>query len=363
MSRNIVKFIRDDVYGWMLDNVREESKSFFPTKKDFWIDPVARDDPAHSAIEAGLKDRFKTTKFSGWSEIDGLGLAVMKEGERVFACGVYKDGRRNIAVSAALDGVEQYTDMSFLQQMEFLSTLSAKAREAISPRIWDSSPILEADIANYFPGIVCFEFVNAPQEDTDYARLLKFLLSLELGAENAKSFQTELISVMFSMPTVGHDWLAPQLLSAVLSGRDSNFFGELYKLAEFFFPMSKISGLKERIGYTGSNLELLSICRNVLGWHVNHQLGSRLAVNYADVRFAEVMLGKTFLSSNGKEGERKFKEEAMEEITAVRHALIHQNYEDNSPPPDILVKATKSLLIFLESSFAKYNVELGDGKG
>ncbi|MFC5475764.1 hypothetical protein [Paraherbaspirillum soli] len=357
MSTNITRFMQEDIYDWFFKNISEDVKPSFLARKDFWVVPVSTSDPEYANIVDHLKARFTATKIESCREIEGLGIAVVREGDKTLVCGAYKDGQSKLVVSdVAIGGINPYS-LSFLQKMAFVSKLDARTSNPIDSQVWKNDPIFESDVETYLPEIICFEVETESSNSSDVL-ILKFLLSLELGSKNVKAFRDDLIAVMLSIPNAEHDWLAQQLLYAVLSRRDSNFYAELYKLVEFFFPLFKISKLKKSINFSGSHLKLLDICMTDLGWHVNHQLGSRLALNYASVEFAEVMLKKAFVISEDEE--KRFKEDAMEKITELRHSLIHQIFKQNDPAEADITRATRSLLVFLSSSFEKYNAELAN---
>jgi hypothetical protein len=356
MASSVKKFMRDDVYGWIASNIEPELKGDMPSKSDFWVVPLAPDHPQYQSEIDKLLPRFEATKLGHVRIFDGLAISVLKENDRLLVCGVYQDGQKKVLkASMPYEGLQEY-ELSFLQKIALLSRVDAKATRLLDPQVWRKIPIFEADIEEYFPHMICFEVGEEASKDPDDAHILKFILSLELGAANALAAKDDLVTVMLSMPESEHDWLVYQLLYATLSGRDSNFFVELYKLVEFFFPLSKVTKLKKSINFGGSYLALLNFCMNDLGWHVNHQLGSRLALNYADVSFAEIMLGKKFESS--KEQEKKFKEDAMEKITNLRHSLVYQIFKKNEPHDFQVEIATRSLISFLISSFQKYNEEI-----
>lgn len=350
--------MQKEIYNWILLNVGADEVAEFPEKKDFWVIPTDKKDPNYQNIVDALTKRFTETTITSCKHIDELGIVIIKESEKVIVCGVYKDGHTVINVSSLpVEGAHVF-EITFLQKIAILSKLGVKAAKLIDREIWINSPIFETDLIDFLPQIVCFEMDNALVDDSEASLILKFVLCLELSAKNVKIFQAQLIEVVLSIPVIDHEWLINQLLYAVLSGRNSNFYVELYKLVEFFFPLFSISKLKKNIGFAGTHLDLLKKCMSDLHWHVNHQRGSLLSLNYASVDFAEAILEKNVSSETSMDDIRKFKEQAMEKITNIRHSLIHQSYEQNEPADVDIYRATHSILIFLASAFKKYSLEL-----
>jgi len=354
MSVNISKFMRGDVYDWIFKNIDAEFLTSFPNKKDFWIIPVESDLPESKEIISDLLEVFGKTKIEKIRVVDGIGVAVLRQDERVVVCGGYLDGRRKISISNNLSESLKKTEISFLQKILVISKIGMTSSDVIKPSVWKNSPIFEDDIKYYFPSLISLELGEDSEKDSADSLILRFLMSVESGADNVKEFHQNLVEVMLSMPNEKHDWLVYQLLHSVLAGRNTGFYSELYRIVEFFFPLHKVEKLKGSIKYSGELLNLLDVCMNDLGWHVNHQMGSRMALNYANISFAEIMLDKSYDGSSEDE-QKKFKEAAMEKITDIRHSLIHQSFKQVDQKEEDLKRATKSLLSFLASSFSKYN--------
>jgi len=353
MSINVKKFINTNFYDWFVSNIDDSHLSSFSTREEFWITPVDKKDPSYKDVVDDLLKRFKDTTVGGQQIVEGLALVVIREGTQVYVCGVYLDGRRTPVLSDSLvEGLSE-ASLSFLQNMLINCKFGVKTKAKISPSIWRLMPIFQADLDEFTPKIVCLEVSESLKKDSDDILILKFLLSLDLPARNVIALRNEMIDVMLAIPLNGHEWLSRQFLWTAMAGRNSNFFIELYRIVEFFFPLSKISKLKDTIGFSGSNLQLLSACSSELGWNVNHALGSRLALNFATIDFAEIALAKTF-SEGQPDATRKFKEDAMEKITELRHALIHQSFKEYTTEDEILARYTRAMLVFLSTSFINY---------
>jgi hypothetical protein len=353
MASKIGKFMRKEVYSWVQKNISSEFATSFPKKEDFWVVPMDKEEPEYQTTVDKLIARFEDTEIQKHRSIEGIGIAVLREGNKVIVCGAYLDGSKVLSLATDVPPDLQICEISFLQKIAVLSKLDITAVRTIDTNIWRDGPIFEADVSIYFPQMICMQLDNDAAQDPPDATTLRFLMTLEACSNNVRKFREELIEVMLSIPIAEHDWLVYQLLYAALAGRDSNFYSELYKIVEFFFPLHKVELLKNSLKYPGETLSLLELCMADLGWHVNHQLGSRLALNYASVSFAEVMLDKTF-EGGASDEQRRFKEAAMEKITTLRHSLIHQSFRQANPSAADLQRATKALLIFLASSFTTY---------
>ncbi|WP_050465209.1 hypothetical protein [Herbaspirillum autotrophicum] len=353
MSLNVKKFITTDIYQWFTQNADSSQSNNLPGKAKFWVTPVDSKDPSYDEIVEQLMSRFSVTSVGIPRVIEGLALVVVREGSQVFVCGAYLDGKRSLVLADSLvEGVHE-AELSFLQKMAFVCKVGAKAKSLIAPAVWQKMPIFQADFEALLPKIACIEIDEEFTQDSEEVLILKLLLSVELPATNVIFFRNELISVMLAVPQKDHEWLLQQVLWTAMSGRNTNFFVELYRIVEFFFPLKKISKLKEKIGFQGTDLELLGACSSGLGWNVNHSLGSRLALNFATTDFAEIALDSAYSGEKDEEA-RKFKEDAMEKITELRHALVHQSFRESSTEDTLLNLFTHALLNFLFTSFSEY---------
>ena len=357
MSINVKKFIRNDIYDWVKNHVDSALLASFPSKENFWVTPIEDGQKESKEIVSDLLAIFGNTKIEKTRVVDGIGVAVLREGDKVLVCGGYLDGSRRISMSNLASRDLKKTEISFLQKMLIISKMEMTANDKIKPHIWANSPIFENDLEVYFPFIVCFECNEESKDEIADSLILRFLMSIENGCGNVKDFQDELVEVLLSIPNKDHDWLVRQLLHSVLAGRDNGFYSELYRMVEFFFPLFKVEKLKGNIKYHGRVLDLLDVCMTDLGWHVNHQMGSRLALNYASVSFAEIMLDRPYDGAND-EDLRKFKEAAMEKMTDLRHSLVHQKFKEIELKDEDVKRSTKAILSFLASSFLEYNKTL-----
>ena len=357
MSVNVGDFIRGEIFDWIYNHVDSEFVKSFPSKENFWVVPMASSEPDSKAVTKELLAAFKNTKLEKFRVIDGIGVAVVAQGERTIVCGGYLDGLRSVSISDISSDDFQKAELTFLQKMLVITKMGMTSASKIGPSVWKNNPIFEADVETHFPNLSAFELnadlIGEPADVT----ILRFLIAVESGCVNVREFHDELIEVMLSIPFQNHDWLTEQLLHSALAGRDSGFYFELYRLVEFFFPLYKVEKLKSNLKYEGATLNLLEICMTDLGWHVNHQLGSRMALNYSTISFAEIMLDKSFDGAS-EEQLKKFKEMAMEKLTELRHSLVHQNFKKIKLEPEDLRRATKSILSFLSSSFLQYGIGL-----
>ena len=362
MASLIAKFMRGDIYRWVQAQVSPLATSIFPKKNDFWITPIAKDELGYAEIVSKLVSTFERTEIRAKFEIDGVGiiLLVIKESDsdaiEILLCSISLDGSKRLALAKALSFGTSYTNLTFLQKMKVVTEFGAVGRGKISSHVWQDGTIFEADLEPHLPDIQCVKLNLDMRNEPPEALFVRLLLALDITSEYIQIYEEELIEVMLAIPKSDHAWLIEQLMHAILSGRDTNFFSELYKIVEFFFPLHKITKLKDSLGYGGTSLELLSLCQSDLGWHVNHQLGSRLALNYANVAFAEILLDKKY-DGKDPEAERKFKEGAMEKITILRHTIVHQNFKHAPIASVDLHRATRALLEFLQSSFQTYSLE------
>ena len=280
MANRITNFMRGEIYDWVRGNVSSEFYATFPNKKDFWVIPIDGGDPQAKEITSRLLGVFDKTRVKKIRVIEDIGFAVLSVEEKTYVCGVYMDCARTLTVPTLLSPELRQVELSFLQSMSVISKLGLSANRRIDPQVWSSSPIFEADILAYFPVIICFEIAEGSAGDPDDVAILRLLISIQSGSENVREFQDELVEVLLSMPNVDHDWLILQLFSSVMCGRESGFYSGLYRMVEFFFPLAKVGKLRDSLDYKGSTLKLLDLCMNQLGWHVNHSLGSRMALDY-----------------------------------------------------------------------------------
>ncbi|MFZ6679652.1 hypothetical protein [Undibacterium sp. Tian12W] len=352
----IKNFLENQVWKWVSQNIETQLVPRFPSKKNFKILPVDESDPNSKDIVNELCDQFSTTSLSSSREFDGLCISVLNVGDKKLICGMYRNGGRflkSLSNNENKDLLE--AELTFLQKILVLSFFDIGATESIDIKVWESVPIFEKDIERYMPEMLVYELAQEDAKEEDDFIILRFLLSLELVSSNAHAFQNEIFTVLQFLLATGHDWLTNQFLSAMLSSRNSSYFAEIYKLVEFFFPLQNVLRLKQSTSFSGSTMELLSFCRADLKWNQNHHMGARASVAYATPHFAEILLEKLFSETN--KDEIKFKEEAIERISVMRHSIVHQDFKDSAPSEDDLRRATHAMLIFLAESFNNYVIE------
>lgn len=363
MTKKVTAHMRKAIYPWVKEHIDPTESAIFPDAKKFWTIPFdEKTHPDYKNAITLLIDKFECTQIVTSRKIEGIGVVVLSvaanstdDYKRVFICGAYLNGQRVLNPSENIvDDIKLSSDLTFLQKFLAISELKITAKSIIPSNIWNQLPIFEDDIEPYLPSLVCFEATEDLLEEPPNALILRFLLSLDVVSPAISENREELVEVALAMPQADHEWLLNQLMYSVLSGRETSFFSELYKIVEFFFPLHKIGKLRTSLGYEGSTLKLLEICRTDLGWHVNHQHGSRLALNFPGISFAEITLSKQYEGRNADD-ERKFKEAAMEKITDFRHELIHQNFKPTEIVTADLTRLIKALLSFLKTSFVAYS--------
>lgn len=353
----VKNFIENQVRNWIYQGVDPELRASFPEKNGFSVHPVDKSDGAYKEIVDSLCSQFLNTSVSGRRVLDGLCIIVLRENDKALVCGLYQNGSRSLTAFQSESNTElKQIDLSFLQKILILSDLGVTATSVIDTSVWSKPPIFEKDLEAFMPKVLSFEMPDEFAKESTDSAILRFLFSLDLGSQNARELQPEIFAVLQALPLADHDWLNYQFLSALLSSKDSSFFAELYKLVEFFFPLQNVYKLKESTGFEGSALELLKRCKQDLRWSQNHNAGARSAVAYASIEFAKVMLDTPTLAAD--KDEHKFKEDAMEKISNLRHVIVHQDFEHNVPNEGILRLATKSILIFLSESFIEYSSSL-----
>lgn len=322
----------------------------------FWVIPIEESDPNYKELCSTSLSSFGKSSVVKWHSHESLIFILLNDDGNLKLCISNLDSS---ILMGPLPLVFKYFSSSvinFLQMVDLIAKFELPAKVKIPINLVKELPIFEDDLVGYFPDVHVLSVNDAEEEGNIFLLVLKSLLVLESDREYVKSFGDLILSVGYSIPIEGHNWIYDQLYSAIRSQRLVNFYLELYKLFEFFFPLDNIFKLAEKLGYTNSELELLQHCRGSLSWNVNHQRGARSAMSYASIGFAEACLGESFSGEKGQEV--SFKERAIEKMTTARHALTHQDFRSASVKESDLSCLAKGLLLFLQDAFTLYGSKL-----
>lgn len=353
MTKNIVTFIKEPLRQWV------EKNSGAQQLPKFWLVPCDTSSPEYKSLSDEGARIFGATE---WHEVEPVDDVVLRflsvEGKPIFC--LYAPDAQGEPDSTAVGacGLEEI-ELHFLQKTRFLIDSDIPALSTIPRQIVDGETF-EADLENYFPRIHSFILQEGIDREPLMVSYVRALLSISDEGSPGCLFRENLIELALSIPEHDHEWLFYQILILARSKRYDNFYLELYKFLEFFFPIANISGLKSAISYTGSPLQLLEKCKEELKWTVNHNFGIRAASRYAGVAFAEILIERslTFESEIPREMREKksnsFKDKAMELLAELRHTLTHQNFKRMEVERPRLILATKSLFLFLTEAFGTY---------
>lgn len=353
MSVNVKELLGTRVREWVISNL-DGKPEIVP--ESFWVVPIQENDPAYDELKNGGLNRLKGTKMLKSLEHESLVFDLITDEESHKLC----IGNKEIAPAVwdlgatTTDFVE--SELHFLQLAHIITKNNLPARSAIPADVVNESPIFEDDLLDYFPPVCVLSLNSTAKTDTIYVAALKALLALEAKSNYVNYLHDLILNVGYSIPDDDHEWIFSQLFSAVRAQRLINFYLEIYKLFEFFFPLQNIFDLADLLKYTKSELMLLNNCRTALSWNVNHQRGARAAAKYATVAFAETCLGEAFSGEDTLVA--AFKERAVEKLTTARHELTHQDFRAVSIQEKDLLRLTEGLLIFLRDAFTEYDAKL-----
>ncbi len=354
MSVNIKELLGQRVPQWIAAHLAARSPEI--VADPFWVIPIEESDPTYKELcTEGLK-RFKTTELLGSLSHESLLFIFLKDAEGLKLC----ISNRDASLPPWDPSMEQEDfsmgDLNFLQLSHLVTKYSLPARAQIPSTLVNTSPVFEDDLLGYFPEIYVLSVNDCALDDSFETLSLKALIALEMDKTYVRSLENSILNVGYAIPVENHEWIFGQLFSAVRAQRLVNFYLEIYKLFEFFFPLDSIFNLADRLGYTESELVLLEYCRGALSWNVNHQRGARSATSYATMEFAEICLGESFTGLEAQAA--SFKEHAVEKLTAARHSLTHQDFRPSSVPENELLRLTAGLLVFLRDAFSEYGSKL-----
>lgn len=348
MSISVTELLGVRLRNWLYANA--EGNPTLSAATSFWVEPMAGSEPGHAAaVKEGL-EVLKSTRVHEWITHDSLVFIDLEDADGRKLCIGSRDGR--------LRGLPNGSDTSDMTDLHFLQLAEIATKYALAPTslvpfaLISSLPIFEEDILPYMPEVRVFVLGPSEMADGFFIRTLKKLLFLESDQEYVECFRDRIVELACVMPATDHDWMLEQLLAAVVSRRLTNFYLELYKLFEFFFPLNSIFKLADTLEFTDSEIKLLAYCRDSLSWNVNHQRGARSAGTFSSAAFAEVCLGCVF--SGSQDQLDSFKDRAIEKLTSARHDLTHQYFRSVSIRKADLLVCVKALLVFLEEAFEKY---------
>lgn len=363
MTKNIVTFIKGALRQWV------EKNSDTHDLPKFWVVPC---DSKSSEYEELSKEGKRIFGLSDWHEINPVDDVVFGflsiESKSIFC--LYAPDAQSEPDLAVVDacGLE-VVELHFLQKSAFLTSSGIPATNII-PRQAVNSTTFEADLEEYFPKVHSFLLQTGIDQEPLLVSYVRCLLGISGEGTPSLLFRESLIELALSIPENDHEWLLYQVLALVRCKRYDNFYLELYKFLEFFFPIANISNLRSAISYTGSPLQLLEKCREELKWNVNHNFGIRAASKYSGVAFAEIIrdCALTFDSDASRDEREKktesFKSSAMETLAELRHSLTHQNFRRMEIERPKIILATKSLFAFLIEAFGTYKRDvIGPGGG
>lgn len=352
MTINIKKLLGTDTPRWIANNLDNEDHTIIP--KNFWILPIAESEPAYEKmVKIGI-DRLNSTKIKHILYHDSLVFKELEDEEGEKLC----IGNKASTLPIQQRQVQEFEDffdgeLHFLQIMQICTKNNLPARKPIPAIVVSSLPIFEEDIKSYLPEIYVFKLAQPQKQESIQIKSIKSLVMIEKNQDYIQKFSIHIINLAYQIPPNDHEWIFDQLLSAIRSSRLANFYLELYKIFEFFFPLDHIFKLADKINYRNSELSLLTHCRDTLNWNTNHHTGARSAIKYTTVAFAETCLSEPFKGDSTQENQ--FKKRALEKLTNTRHMLTHQDFRIISISYDELVILIESLLILLQDAFAEYS--------
>jgi len=354
VSINVRNLLEKDLPDWIRSNIAAINVGI--VAHPFWVIPVARSDPTYDALCAAGISRLISTNIAECIRHDSLDFVRFRdeEGEKLFISS-------SDAALPAWSPAEGYPDFStsklaFLQAALFVTRYKIPAARLIPAAIVNSTPVFEDDLLEYFPNSYTWAISGEAKNDSTPILTLKSLLALESNRSYVRDFGGLILDVGYAIPTNDHAWIFEQLLTAIKAQRTTNFYLELYKLFEFFFPLESVFSLADKLKYDGSEIKLLEHCRSSLSWNMNHQKGARSAISYASPDFAKACLNED--APDAAEQLRPFKERAIEKLTLARHALTHQDFRAVSISDAEISPLAEALLIFLRDAFAEYDLKL-----
>ncbi|MFY3160165.1 hypothetical protein ACOTFR_12125 [Achromobacter xylosoxidans] len=361
MSRNVKKFIQHDLFDWLVSNSVDPGQLSQLDRNKFWIQPVAKETADISDKERELVEKFQSAKVVGTVDIDSWCLQIVDVAD---SRQVMIANRRGSFDDFGLGSFFSFAseDSNFLQRMQFIAGRNLVAARPIPNRIMIDAvqrkePILEADLEIYLPKVATrITDAEEPSRSRHVGALFsKVLIELESDNYLIKTHGLEFAALALSLPEQDHDWLFDQLYYAICCRRPEHLYLALYRMLEFFFPIKGLSSLKSQLQYQGSVLQLREHCRSSLNWNVNHQYGARAAADYGGVNFAALCLGREISIDADADAVNKFKGDAIEKITDLRHRLAHQTFNGQVVTPADLESKTRAIIILLKDAFAQYS--------
>lgn len=354
MSINVRKLLAEELPDWIRSNLAVSNVGV--VANPFWVVPIAKSDPTYDAVcESGIK-RLNSTTLSECIQHDSLNFVRFQdeEGEKI---SISSSNGTLPTWSLTKDNPDFDTsELSFLQAAHFVTKYKLPAAQPVPAAIVNTAPVFEEDLREYFPNSYTWAICRESKNDSTPIIVLKSLLILESDRPYVKDLSRLILDVGYAIPNEEHSWIFEQLLTAVKAQRIKNFYLEIYKLFEFFFPLESIFSLADKLKYDGSELKLLEYCRSSLSWNMNHQRGARSAITYASPDFARACLNEG--APTDADQLRSFKERAIEKLTVARHALTHQDFRAITISEADISPLAEALLIFLRDAFGEYSLKL-----
>lgn len=361
MSKNIGKFIRNQVFDWLSENSTDPLSVSVADRSNFWISPYIPTNLEQKQNLDRLADEFAKSKIEDTTVFDDyrFGTIVADEGLYTVVGCLSGSGANPIR---GLDETYEEQTLSFLLRLEFLSSLKIPTKTPIPSRLIIDSilrkePFFERDLEPFLPDLSVWR--SRVQRDEAYeVGYVRALLAMNEVSAPISQFRELLIQLALSLPRFSHSWLFDQLLLAIASHRIEFLYLRLYRLLEFFFPMKGLIGLRDRLKFEGSVLDLRSYCDTNLAWSVNHNTGLRTCVSFSSSAFAVTCHGKSEPPGD-EQAITRFKEDAMAKIAELRHKIAHQNFEKPAFGTQEVHQKTEALLIFLAEAFPTYFKQAG----
>lgn len=324
----------------------------------FWVNPVAPSDPSYEGIVNAAIELINSTRLSNPVHIADLTLLELQDATGRYVVIIKRAGAQ-LSVPASSDSPLALHQPHFLQRVLLTTKYGLVPDSPIPPWIIGPSSY-EADLAPFLPNPLIFK--TGGEADPTHVHFCRALLEVEREREFVEELATEIVDVACSVPSTEHDWLVEQLMGAILAQRLENFYLDLYRIFEFFFPLTSIFSLKSRLGFSDTELTLLSHCRESLNWNINHHTGVRGASAYGSLAFAETILG-SFQPDNEDpaqidEQRQRYKTKACEVLAEARHTLTHQDFCRKSLDATQLTTLCRAMLQFLSSAFQEYSRRL-----
>lgn len=350
MSISIRKFLKEEVWNWLCGNTSAEINQPSVEDNKFWIragEPSAETD----SEEKAELDHFKAIRNLTSSKTSGLSLIRYTNQDESFIL--------IMATNELREAIEFQPDYGAKEAPLLLTLLycvrtATRASSSIPGRSlieWAQEGALADDIRPYLPPVL---MIKLSGERTNYqANLLSTLLSCEIATRPSSDLswlREELCGLVLRVPESEHDWLFDELSNAANATHLDYTFLLIYRVFEFFFPMSGIHHLRDSAKIVDSHLDLLHKCQTNLKWFWKHDASAKTVARFAKTdRFVEP------LRSAGLVGHNSDVEDAGSKLVSIRNDLAHQAYRKSFIDSSNIKAAVLSCTMLCADAFEIYN--------